>query len=174
MGNCMTETKVDQEVQMYEGAPESPLGGEPRLVQYSVPSTVVRDLGSTTPASSIGFRPDSALFDQSIAITQSIDHLAKQLDTSRMWQEGKTQTAKFQHVLSETRVLEAKLDSIRQKHSDFGPSLIRLASETSNQYLDLEHQLEEEMERIRKDMEGVQEEVETLNEQAKDLLTEEK
>lgn len=74
--------------------------------------------------------------------------------------------------MSETRVLEAKLDSIRQKHSDFGPNLIRLASETSNQYLDLELQLEEEMERIRKDMEGVQEEVETLNEQAKDLLTE--
>lgn len=85
----MTETKVDQEVQMYDGSPESPLSEEPRLVQYSVPSTVVRDLGSNTPASSIGFRPDSALFDQSIAITQSIDHLAKQLDTSRMWQEGK-------------------------------------------------------------------------------------
>ena len=169
----MKDTKIDQEVQMFEGAPESPIDVEPRMVQYSAPSTVVRELGINTPASSIGYRPDSALFDQSIAITQSIDHLAKQLDTSRMWQEGNLHTAKFQHVLSETRVLEAKLESIRQKHNEFGPVLVRLASETSSQYLDLEKQLEDEMNRIRLDMEGVQEEVETLNEQAKDLLSEE-
>lgn len=84
----MTNTKQDQEVQMLSEASESPIEGEPRLMQYSAPSTIVRDLASNTPASSIGFRPDSALFDQSIAITQSIDHIAKQIDTSRMWQEG--------------------------------------------------------------------------------------
>lgn len=170
----MTNTKQDQEVQMLSDASESPIEGEPRLMQYSAPSTIVRDLASNTPASSIGFRPDSALFDQSIAITQSIDHIAKQIDTSRMWQEGTVHTAKFQHVLSETRVLEAKLDSIRQKHSEFGPVLVRLASESSSQYLDLEKQLEEEMNCIRRDMEGVQGEVQALSEQARDLLTEER
>ena len=75
--------------------------------------------------------------------------------------------------MTETRVLEAKLEGLRQKTADFAPSLHRLASDASNAYLDLEQQLEDEMSQIREEMGKVKEEVETLNEKAKVLVTEE-
>ena len=76
--------------------------------------------------------------------------------------------------MAETRVLEAKLESIRGKASDVVPSLHRMAScDSSGQYLEWEKQLETEMNQIQSEMSQVKQEVEDLNGQVKLLMSEE-
>ena len=131
----------------------------------------LRDLAVNTPTSSL-FRPESGLMDQSYAITQSIDNLARQLDSSRCWQEGTVHAAKFQHVMAETRVLEAKLESLKMKNTGVAPTLRRLSScDSSSQYLEWEKQLEDQMTAIQTEMDKVKEEVEELNDQVQTLVT---
>lgn len=91
---------------------------------------------------------------------RSLDNLSKQLNQSREWQEGMRYSAKFSHVMAETRLLEAKIEKL-QRHS-LDPSQLPSHKTGKDDYLALEKELERHMDVILEDMSELKEDVADL------------
>jgi len=112
--------------------------------------------------------PPPAVSPDPHEISKSIETLAKHLDQSRSWQEGTAHAAKFTHVVAETRLLEAKLESLKRK--SMAPGLTEeQSSEVTSEYLALERELEQHMNSIQGSMGAIKQEVADLNKQVSGL-----
>lgn len=93
-------------------------------------------------------------------LSRTLDNLSKQIDQSRMWQEGTPHIAKFSHVMAETRLLEAKIEKL-QRHS-LDPSKLPSHKAGKDDYLTLEQELERHMDVILEDMSDLKDDVAEL------------
>lgn len=148
MGNCFKDAPLPVEFEVKQ-PPRTSLKGSEQSRNSSLPPWEGRAAGSPGP---------------SLEISKSIETLAKQLDQSRSWQEGMSQIAKFTHVVAETRLLEAKLESLKRK--SMAPGLTEeQSSEVTSEYLALERELEQHMNSIHGSMGAIKQEVADLNKQ---------
>lgn len=159
MGSCMVQSTPERE---HTFTPINSLAGGTQLSGR----TTLRGLQSSLPAGAL-FRSES---DQSDALTQSVDNLAKQLGKSQLWQEGTSHSAKFEHVIAETRMLEAKLEALKHQRKSPATRKSYPLTDSPEEYLAWEQQLEEEicaiqaeMARVKQDVEDLQDHVRTIS-----------
>jgi hypothetical protein len=169
MGNCLKEPVITE----FEVRPGPAVDSETSSAcpdfrlskatsQAATPALEFAELKAASPASLFPSQGETEL-------SRSLDNLAKQLNQSREWQEGMRHTAKFSHVMAETRLLEAKIEKL-QRHS-LDPAQLPSHKAGKEDYLALEKELERHMDVILEDMSDLKEDVADLTSHVEVLKT---